>query len=140
MPFFIFKLYCVSNFCDYVSCHRQLKENSSFEIFYIHTVFLPDWTLKNRLALICHSNVAKDSKDSEQKWFLKSWEGFLRWSNLSSLISTWAELGRAWYIFKIMLNNGTFIALEMKSFGEKKSNSNRVEKCHFDRAGMPVPW
>ena len=26
LSFFIFKLYCVSNFYDYVSCHRQLEE------------------------------------------------------------------------------------------------------------------
>ena len=83
-----------------------------------HTVILPDWTLKNGVSLILPSNIQND--------FLKSCEGFLRYSNLSSQISTWMELDGARHIFWINSNNGTFIALQMKSFGSKK-NSNYMQ-------------
>ena len=69
-------------------------------------------TLKNGVSLILPSNI--------QKGFLKSCEGFLRYSNLSSQIGTWTELDRAWDIFWIKSNNGTFIAPQLKSFGRKK--------------------
>ena len=51
---------------------------------------------------------------------MTSFEGFLRQSNSSSQISTWTELDKAWDIFWIKSNNGTFIAPQMKSFGPKK--------------------
>ena len=93
---------------------------------------------KNETSLILPSSIHSNIK---QKDFLKSCEGFLRWSNLSSQISTWTELDGAWYIFWIESNiaercvfpvsfpanwqnaphcNGTFIAPQMKSFGPKK--------------------
>ena len=47
----------------------------------------------------------------------------------------------SWDIFWINSNNGTFIALQMKSFGSKNFKLHAgVKKCHFDnlsdRAGM----
>ena len=38
-------------------------------------------------------------------------------------MSTWAELDRAQDIFWINSNNGTFIVLQMKSFGSKKKSN-----------------
>ena len=50
---------------------------------------------------------------------MKTCEGFLRQSNLSSQISTWTELDGAWDIVWIKSKNGTLIVPQIKSFGPK---------------------
>ena len=55
-----------------------------------------------------------------KKEFLKSREPFLRKSYLSTFIHINKHMDGAWDIFWIKSLNGTFIVLQMKSFGPKK--------------------
>ena len=90
-----------------------------------YTVILPDWTLKKwSLSNFPFQHCYKFIGTINNFFFLKSCEGSLRYSNLSSQISTWTELYEAWDIFWITSKNGTLIAPQLKSFGPKKiSNS-----------------
>ena len=58
-------------------------------------------------------------RSHKQKEFLKFCEGFLRYSNLSSQISTWSWTEPETF-FLIKSKNGTLITPQMKSFGTKK--------------------
>ena len=68
------------------------------------------------------------------KWkeFLKSREPILRKSYLSTFIHINKHMDGAWDTFWIKSLNGTFIVLQMKSFGTKKFDFCAwVKKCHF---------
>ena len=60
-----------------------------------HTVILSDRTLKKWALQFCLPVFLGIHRNPKQKYFLKSWEGLLRYSNLSSQISTWTELDGA---------------------------------------------
>ena len=57
---------------------------------------------------------------SEQKEFLKYYEGNFKWFNLSSQIRTWTGLDRTWDTFWAKTYNRSSIVLNQKSFGQKK--------------------
>ena len=68
----------------------------------------------------CLPALLKIHRNHKQKEFLKSCEGLLKQSNISSQISTWMELDGAWDIFWIKSLRSTYLALQKKSFSPKK--------------------
>ena len=103
------------------------------------------WSFKNWSHINFHCPLAflEIHRKPKQKEFLKSCEGFLRWSN--SFYHSDKYLDGVWYTLWIKSMKGTFTAPEMKSFGPPKFKLHAgVKKCHFgnfsDRAVMAVPY
>ena len=93
-----------------------------------HTVILLVWTFKkwghsNSPFLHCMGFIGTLNK----KKFLKNWEGLMKISNLSSQISTWTELDRAWDIFWIRQT----MALNEIMWPKKLQITSRVLKVPF---------
>jgi len=111
----------------------SLKDNRSLEqlfltigqnIFWnkIHTVILPDWSLKSGASLILPSSIARNSLAPNAKIFLNSCEGFLR-----AALSGRSHPGPFWKIAKVAL---FYPCIEFENFLGQMTSFEVLCKCH----------
>ena len=97
-------------------CNLCTQVSSRTGYVVLHTVVLPDWTLKNGPFLMLPSSIARKSSATEAKRIFEILWGILE---IIRFILWDKQLDGAWDILWIKLENGTFIASQMKSFGPK---------------------